>query len=49
MRLTKEEARIVYENLKFSLEHLTDDFTDAMWMEHYRKDIDLLNKIANKI
>jgi hypothetical protein len=49
MHLTEEELRIVYENLRFSLEHLTDDFTDTMWMEHYRKDIDLLNKIANKI
>ena len=49
MYFTEEELRIIHDNLSFALEHLTDDFTDTMWMEHYRKDIDLLNKIANKI
>lgn len=44
MHLTEEELRIVYENLKFSLEQLTDNY-DTEWMEYYKKDFDLLNKI----
>jgi hypothetical protein len=49
MYLTEEELKIIHENLKFSLEHLTNDFTDELWVDIYRKDIDLLNKIANSI
>lgn len=49
MYLNDEELGIVFENLKFALEQLTDDFTDAMMVDQYRKDIDLLNKIGNGI
>ena len=45
MYLTQNELRIVYQNLKFSLEHLTDDFTDEDSIEFYKEDIELLNKI----
>ena len=47
MYLTEDELRIVYENLKFSLEQLTDDFTDEQWLEYYQRDITLLNKISD--
>ncbi len=49
MYLNEEELSIVFENLKFALSHLTDDFTDTMWVDHYQKDINLLNKIGNGI
>ena len=49
MYLNEEELAIVFENLKFALSHLTDDFTDTMWVDHYQKDINLLNKIGNGI
>jgi len=49
MYLTEKELRIVYENLKFSLEHLTDDFTDEDWVKFYQDDITLLNKIYEAI
>jgi hypothetical protein len=49
MYLTEDELRIVYENLKFSLEQLTDDFTDEQWVEYYQRDITLLNKISDKL
>ena len=45
MYLTEQELAIVFENMKFALEHLTDDFTDTVFVDHYRRDIDLLNKI----
>ena len=47
MYLTEDELRIIYENLKFSLEQLTDDFTDEQWLEYYQRDITLLNKISD--
>jgi hypothetical protein len=47
MYLTEDELRIIYENLKFSLEQLTDDFTDEQWLEYYKRDITLLNKISD--
>mgnify|MGYP003328651673 CR=1 FL=1 len=49
MYLTEQELAIVYENLKFALEHLTDDFTDEQWVQYYQKDITLLNKITNTL
>lgn len=49
MYLTEQELTIVFENMKFALEHLTDDFTDPVFTDHYRKDIDLLNKISNTL
>lgn len=49
MYLTEEELALVFENMKFALEHLTDDFTDTVFVKHYRKDIDLLNKISNTL
>jgi hypothetical protein len=49
MYLTEDELRIVYVNLNFSLEQLTDEFTDEHWVEYYQKDITLLNKISNKL
>lgn len=45
MYLDEEELIIVFDNLKFALEHLTDDFTDPVFTDHYKKDIELLNKI----
>jgi len=49
MYLTDKELRIVFDNLKFALEHLTDDFTDPVFVDHYREDIDLLNKISDAL
>lgn len=49
MYLTEDELRIVYENLKYSLEQLTEDFTDEQWVEYYQRDITLLNKISDKL
>lgn len=49
MYLTEDELKIIHENLRFSLEHLTDDFTDDHWVEYYQKDITLLTKISNAL
>ena len=49
MYLTEEELALVFENMKFALEHLTDDFTDTVFVDHYRRDIDLLNKIERAL
>ena len=44
--LTEKELRIVYDNLKFALEHLTNDYSDPV-VRLYREDIELLNKISD--
>ena len=45
MYLTEQELALVFENMRFALEQLTDDFTDPVFTDHYQKDITLLNKI----
>ena len=49
MRLTREEVRIINENLKFKLKIKADDSVERALLKLHKKDIDLLNKIANKI
>lgn len=49
MYLNKKQLAIVCENMQFALEHLTEDFTDPVWVDHYREDIDLLNKLTEKL
>ena len=40
-----EELTILFENLRFALEHLTNDFSDEQASKLYRKEIKLLNDI----
>jgi hypothetical protein len=44
-----QELTILYENLSFSLRHLTDDFTDEHMVKLYRKEIDLLEQITETL
>ena len=49
MRLTREELRIINENLKFKLKIKANDSDEQALLKLHREDVDLLNKIANKI
>lgn len=44
-----EELTILFENLRFALEHLTNDFSDEQTTKLYRKEIKLLNDIYESL